>query len=294
MLQITNLTKTYGNGVHALQGIDLTISTGMFGLLGPNGAGKSSLMRTLATLQEPDTGEASFDSINIITNKYQLRQVLGYLPQDFGVYPKITPEEMLNHFAALKGIRGSKQRKALVKQLLTQVNLWHVKNKALDTFSGGMKQRFGIAQALIGDPKLIIVDEPTAGLDPKERKVFHDLLSELSEQAVVILSTHIVEDVADLCANMAIMGNGKILKHGATDQVINEMSDNVWRCQVNKQEMADLSKTHNVIRSHLCRGKVEVHVKSDSQPSEQFTAINGDLEDVYFATLKANGIDTGE
>jgi ABC-2 type transport system ATP-binding protein len=292
MLQIDNLTKTYANGVNALKGVNLTISKGMFGLLGPNGAGKSSLMRTLATLQEPDQGQAIFGNIDILKNKYALRQQLGYLPQDFGVYPKISPQEMLDHLAVLKGINNKKHRKLLVAQLLKQVNLFDVKNKSLDTFSGGMKQRFGIAQALIGDPKLIIVDEPTAGLDPTERKRFHDLLSELSEDAIVILSTHIVSDVADLCANMAIMGKGQILKQGATDKVINEMSGNIWRCQVEKKEMTAIAASHNVIRSHLCRGKIEVRVASESQPSEKFSAVNGDLEDVYFATLKANGIET--
>lgn len=291
MLHIDNLSKTYGNGVHALRGVNLNISTGMFGLLGPNGAGKSSLMRTLATLQDPDQGRATFAGIDVVENKYQLRQQLGYLPQDFGVYPRISPAEMLNHLAVLKGIRGARERKALVRHLLEQVNLWQVRNKALDTFSGGMKQRFGIAQALIGNPRLIIVDEPTAGLDPKERKRFHDLLSELSEEAVVILSTHIVDDVADLCANMAIMGNGKILKQGGTDAVINEMADCVWRCQVNKQQMPQIAAEHDVIRSHLCRGKVEVHVCSAAPPGAGFTPIAGDLEDVYFAILKANNID---
>ena len=291
MLHIQNLTKTYSNGVHALQGVNLDIATGMFGLLGPNGAGKSSLMRTLATLQDPDQGQATFAGLDVVENKYQLRQQLGYLPQDFGVYPKISPLEMLNHLAVLKGIRNASERKTLVQQLLQQVNLWQERNKALDTFSGGMKQRFGIAQALIGNPKLIIVDEPTAGLDPRERKRFHDLLSELSEDAVVILSTHIVDDVADLCPHMAIMGNGKILKHGATDAVVADLAGSVWRTQVDKQDMAQLSAQHNVIRSHLCRGKMEVHVSSEVSPGEGFSPLDGDLEDVYFATLKAHNID---
>jgi len=292
MLHIQNLTKTYSNGVCALQGVDLDLSEGMFGLLGPNGAGKSSLMRTIATLQDPDQGTATFDDIDIVNNKYQVRQKLGYLPQDFGVYPKISALEMLNHIAVLKGIKGREDRKVLVRQLLEQVNLWQVRSKSLDTFSGGMKQRFGIAQALIGDPKLIIVDEPTAGLDPKERKRFHDLLSELSEDAIVILSTHIVDDVSDLCSRMAIMGDGRILNQGKTDDLVSELTGKVWRSQIDKQQMAEITANHNVIRSQLSRGKIEVHVAADAPPGPTFTLIDGDLEDVYFSTLNANHIDS--
>ena len=225
MLTIKNLKKTYSNGVKALNDISLDIPKGMFGLLGPNGAGKSSLMRTLATLQEPDDGSAQLDDIDIINNKDTLRKVLGYLPQEFGVYPRVSPELMLDHLATLKGVTRKGERRETVDALLHQTNLYDVRKKSIDTFSGGMKQRFGIAQALIGEPKLIIVDEPTAGLDPSERNRFHNLLAEIGENVVVILSTHIVDDVSDLCANMAIMGEGEILLTGTPSDVLDKLKN---------------------------------------------------------------------
>ena len=234
MLSIRDLTKTYNNGVKALNGVSLEIPNGMFGLLGPNGAGKSSLMRTLATLQEPDSGGAFLGDIDIINNKEALRKVLGYLPQEFGVYPRVSPELMLDHLATLKGITSRGERKDTVDALLQQTNLQDVRKKSIDTFSGGMKQRFGIAQALIGNPQLIIVDEPTAGLDPSERNRFHNLLAEIGENVVVILSTHIVDDVSDLCANMAIMGKGEILLTGKPTEVLSQLKNRVWRTRIKR------------------------------------------------------------
>lgn len=289
MLTIRELSKTYNNGVQALNNVFLEIPKGMFGLLGPNGAGKSSLMRTLATLQEPDTGTAFLDDIDIVNDKESLRKVLGYLPQDFGTYPKMTPVDMLNHFAILKGIADKGERQALVEALLHQTNLYDVRTKAIDTFSGGMKQRFGIAQALIGDPKLIIVDEPTAGLDPSERNRFHNLLAEIGENVVVILSTHIVDDVSDLCANMAIMGKGEILLTGRPRDVLESIRGNVWRKRINRGALAEYQQNYRVILSHLREGETEIHVFSDTQP-EGFEAAEADLEDVYFATLLNHGI----
>ncbi len=289
MLTIHNLSKTYSNGVHALKDISLEIPQGMFGLLGPNGAGKSSLMRTLATLQEPDKGTATLDDINILEDKEALRRVLGYLPQEFGVYPKMTPLAMLDHFTILKGITDKGERKDMVESLLHQTNLWDVRKKAIDTFSGGMKQRFGVAQALIGNPRLIIVDEPTAGLDPSERNRFHNLLAEIGENVVVILSTHIVDDVADLCSNMAILGNGEILLSGKPKQVIESIKGSVWRKQVSRGALPELQKEHKIILSHLSEGQTVIHVLSDERP-EGFEEVDTDLEDVYFATLVSHGI----
>lgn len=289
MLIIRELSKTYANGVKALNKINLELEPGMFGLLGPNGAGKSSLMRTLATLQEPDQGTAMLDDIDIIQDKDSLRRVLGYLPQDFGVYPKLSPLVMLDHFAMLKGVANKAERKELVDGLLHQVNLYEVRKKAVDTFSGGMKQRFGIAQALIGDPRLIIVDEPTAGLDPSERNRFHNLLAEIGENVVVILSTHIVDDVTDLCSNMAIMGSGEILLTGKPREVIERIRGNVWSKQIHRSELEDYQQQHRVILSHLREGHTVIHVLSDDQP-EGFEAQEANLEDVYFATLINHGI----
>ncbi|MFT5210942.1 MAG: ABC-2 type transport system ATP-binding protein [Flavobacterium sp.] len=289
MLTINNLSKTYGNGVQALKSICLEIPEGMFGLLGPNGAGKSSLMRTLATLQEPDEGTASLDEINILEDKDALRRVLGYLPQEFGVYPRVTPLAMLDHFTVLKGYTNKAQRREMVEALLHQTNLWDVRKKSIDTFSGGMKQRFGVAQALIGNPRLIIVDEPTAGLDPSERNRFHNLLAEIGENIVVILSTHIVDDVADLCSNMAILGNGEILLSGKPREVIESIKGSVWRKRVNRAEMSDLALEYKVILSHLSEGETVIHVLSEERP-EGFDAVDTNLEDVYFATLVRNGI----
>ena len=237
MLSIKNLTKTYSNGVKALNDVSLDIPKGMFGLLGPNGAGKSSLMRTLATLQEPDLGSANLDDIDIINDKQELRKVLGYLPQEFGVYPRVSPLLMLDHLATLKGITNKGERRETVDALLHQTNLFDVRKKSIDTFSGGMKQRFGIAQALIGRPSLIIVDEPTAGLDPSERNRFHNLLAEIGENVVVILSTHIVDDVSDLCANMAIMGKGNILLTGTPGDVLEKLKNKLWRTKINRSDI---------------------------------------------------------
>ena len=289
MLTIRELSKTYNNGVRALHKVCLEIPPGMFGLLGPNGAGKSSLMRTLATLQEPDEGTATLDEIDIIQEKDKLRQVLGYLPQDFGVYPKMTPASMLDHFTILKGVTNKGERKEMVEGLLQQTNLWEVRNTAIDTFSGGMKQRFGVAQALIGNPRLIIVDEPTAGLDPSERNRFHNLLAEIGETVVVVLSTHIVEDVTDLCPNMAILGNGEILLSGKPRDVIGDIQGNVWSKRINRGAMKEYSDNFRIILSHLSEGETIIHVLSDSQP-EGFEEVRSDLEDVYFATLVSNGI----
>ena len=291
MLSINNLTKTYSNSVQALAGITLEIPTGMFGLLGPNGAGKSSLMRTLATLQEPDSGSAKLGEIDIINDKAALRKVLGYLPQEFGVYPRVSPALMLDHLATLKGITNRAERKDTVDALLHQTNLYDVRKKSIDTFSGGMKQRFGIAQALIGSPQLIIVDEPTAGLDPSERNRFHNLLAEIGENIVVILSTHIVDDVSDLCANMAIMGNGQILLTGKPADVLDQLRNKLWRTRIHRSELATYKQNHQVILSHLSAGQTVIHVLSDNTPGEGFEAIDADLEDIYFSTLLANGVD---
>jgi ABC-type multidrug transport system ATPase subunit len=284
MLVIKGLSKTYKNGVRALNNITLDIPTGMFGLLGPNGAGKSSLMRTLATLQEADSGTAFLDELNILEDKDSLRKVLGYLPQDFGSYPKMTPLDMLDHFAVLKGVSNKAERRDMVDALLHKTNLYDVRKKAIDTFSGGMKQRFGIAQALIGNPRLIIVDEPTAGLDPSERNRFHNLLAEIGENIVVILSTHIVEDVSDLCQNMAIMGKGEILLSGRPREVINQLRGSIWRKRVKRDALPAYQQQYQVILSHLTEGETVIHVISPTQP-EGFDAQEVDLEDVYFSTL---------
>lgn len=284
MLSIKGLSKTYKNGVRALNNINLDIPNGMFGLLGPNGAGKSSLMRTLATLQEADSGSAFLDDINILEDKDSLRKVLGYLPQDFGSYPKMTPLDMLDHFAILKGVSNRSERREMVDSLLHKTNLYDVRKKAIDTFSGGMKQRFGIAQALIGNPRLIIVDEPTAGLDPSERNRFHNLLAEIGENIVVILSTHIVEDVSDLCPNMAIMGKGEILLSGRPRQVIDNLRGNIWRKCVKRDALPAYQQQYQVILSHLTEGETVIHVLSATHP-EGFDPQEVDLEDVYFSTL---------
>jgi ABC-type multidrug transport system ATPase subunit len=289
MLTIRELSKTYKNGVKALDNVFLEIPEGMFGLLGPNGAGKSSLMRTIATLQEPDSGSIFLDDLDVINQKEELRKILGYLPQEFGVYPKMTPLDMLNHFAILKGIVNRSERKEVIEQLLAQTNLYEVRNTAIDTFSGGMKQRFGIAQALIGNPQLIIVDEPTAGLDPSERNRFHNLLAEIGENVVVILSTHIVDDVSDLCSNMAIMGNGEILLTGKPREVMDSIRGNVWKKKVPRQSLGEYQQEYKVILSHLNAGETVIHVFNDDQP-EGFDPVDADLEDVYFATLISNGI----
>ncbi|MDP5171392.1 MAG: ABC transporter ATP-binding protein [Bacteroidia bacterium] len=284
-LAITNLSKTYPNGVQALQNVSLTIQTGMFGLLGPNGAGKSTLMRTLATLQEADSGTVTFDNVDVLRDKDTVRKMLGYLPQEFGVYPRVTAEKLLDHLAVLKGITAKGERKDLVDSLLEKTNLLESRKKRLGGYSGGMKQRFGIAQALLADPKLIIVDEPTAGLDPAERNRFHNLLSELGEQAVVILSTHIVDDVKELCTDMAIINRGKILMNGNPLEAIDALEGKIWEKRMPKDELKDTKEALNVISDKLIAGQPNVHVYSDVDPGNGFHAVVPDLEDVYFAHI---------
>jgi ABC-type multidrug transport system ATPase subunit len=284
-LKIENLNKTYSNGVQALKNVSLEIPTGMFGLLGPNGAGKSSLMRTVATLQEADSGTITLGDLDVFKQKTELRKVLGYLPQEFGVYPKISAETMLNHIAELKGINNSKQRKETVSNLLEKVNLAHVKKKSLGTYSGGMKQRFGVAQALIGNPKLIIVDEPTAGLDPAERNRFYNLLSEIGENTIVILSTHIVEDVTNLCNNMAIICLGEVVAKGNPNDLIEEVKGKIWRKIIEKKDLAQYQSDYNLISTQLKAGKTQVHILNDTQPDSSFEPVEADLEDVYFSKI---------
>ncbi len=284
-LIIRNLSKTYANGVQALKDVNLTIQQGMFGLLGPNGAGKSSLMRTIATLQEADNGDIRLGDIDVLKQKQDVRKVLGYLPQEFGVYPKITAETMLDHIATLKGITHPKERKEIVEGLLQRVNLFSVRKKNLGTYSGGMKQRFGIAQALLGNPKLIIVDEPTAGLDPAERNRFHNLLSEIGENTIVILSTHIVDDVSNLCKDMAIICLGEVLAQGNPVQIVEEMKGKVWKKIIDKKEIDTYRQNCKVISTHLFAGKTQIHVFSDQQPDTSFESAETDLEDVYFSTI---------
>jgi len=291
MLQIRGLSKTYANGVHALKNVDLDIPRGMFGLLGPNGAGKSSLMRTLATLQEADAGSATLTtadgaSIDILRDKDALRRKLGYLPQDFGVYPKVSALDLLDHFAVLKGLTARKQRKEVVDALLQQVNLWDARKRKLGTYSGGMRQRFGIAQALLGNPQLVIVDEPTAGLDPEERNRFLNLLAEIGENVAVILSTHIVEDVTDLCPTMAIMNKGEVLLTGRPAEAINALQAQVWRKQVAKAALPDYENRFTVLSTRLVGGHPVIHVFADSCPEAGFEPVAPGLEDVYFLRLR--------
>lgn len=285
MLQISGLSKTYPNGTHALRDVSLTISNGMFGLLGPNGAGKSTLMRTIATLQEADAGTITFDGIDVFAQKQELRKTLGYLPQEFGVYPKVSAEEMLHYIARLKGVTNDRERKELVKALLEQVNLYNHRNKFLGGYSGGMKQRFGIAQALIGNPKLIIVDEPTAGLDPAERLRFNNLLSEIGENVVVILSTHIVEDVQELCNDMAIIASGTVVRRGNPETLLREFDGRIWRKQVAREEIASIQENHRLVLSKLSGGKMMVHIYSETNPGNGFVSVDATLEDIYFANI---------
>jgi len=285
------LTKTYANGVRALDGVSLDIPRGMFGLLGPNGAGKSSLMRTLATLQEADSGTATFDdgkggTIDVLRDKDAVRRQLGYLPQDFGVYPKVSALDLLEHFAVLKGLTDRKQRRETVDGLLRQVNLWDVRKRKLGGFSGGMRQRFGIAQALLGNPRLVIVDEPTAGLDPEERNRFLNLLAEIGENVAVILSTHIVEDVTDLCPNMAIMNKGKLLLSGRPTDAIAELEGKVWRKRVAKEALPEYEKHFRLLSTRLVAGAPVIHVFSADSPEDGFEQVAPDLEDVYFQRLR--------
>ena len=285
MLKIKNLDKSYANGVHALDNVSLEIPNGMFGLLGPNGAGKSTLMRTIATLQPGDSGSIEFSGIDVLKQPDEIRRKPGYLPQDFGVYPRISAEAMLDHMAILKGIVNSKERKELVAYLLVQTNLDKVRKKALTSFSGGMRQRFGIAQALIGDPKLMIVDEPTAGLDPEERNRFHNLLAEIGENVVVILSTHIVEDVSDLCPNMAIMANGRIVVSGQPADLTESLSGKIWSKTVSKEDVLGCRENHDLISTRLFAGQTVLHVYDENDPGDGFVAVEAGLEDVYFHKL---------
>jgi ABC-type multidrug transport system ATPase subunit len=287
MLIIENLTHVYANGVKALDEVSLTIPRGMYGLLGPNGAGKSTLMRTVATLQAPTSGHIRFDDIDVLKSPDLLRRTLGYLPQDFGVYPRVSAYDMLDHMAVLKGISGAKDRKDVVESLLNQVNLWSVRKKAIAGFSGGMRQRFGIAQALIGDPRLIIVDEPTAGLDPEERNRFLNLLAEIGENVVVILSTHIVEDVSDLCPAMAIICDGKIVKEGAPAALVTQLAGRIWRKTIDKGDLEAAKAGHQVISTRLLGGRTVIHVLADQDPGDGFSLVEGGLEDVYFSTLSS-------
>ncbi len=288
MLIIENLTHVYGNGVRALDEVDLVIPRGMFGLLGPNGAGKSTLMRIVATLQSPTSGHVRFDGIDVLNEPEALRRTLGYLPQDFGVYPRVSAYAMLDHLAVLKGFPVASERKAMVEALLVQVNLWESRHKALAGFSGGMRQRFGVAQALIGDPQLIIVDEPTAGLDPEERNRFLNLLSEIGENVVVILSTHIVEDVSDLCPAMAMISEGRIVRQGDPAELVRALEGRIWRKAIEKSELDAFRARYDVISNRLYGGRTVVHVLADADPGEGFEPIHGGLEDLYFSTLSAS------
>lgn len=284
-LSIQNLSKTYPNGVKALDNVSLEISNGMFGLLGPNGAGKSSLMRTLATLQEADSGSAFLNDLDILNKPSELRKVLGYLPQEFSVYPRITAGQLLDHVAILKGVSNKKERKELVDYLLQKVNLYDKRNKSVKGFSGGMKQRVGIAQALIGNPQLIIVDEPTAGLDPGERNRFHNLLADVGENVVVILSTHIVDDVRELCSNMAIMNHGRIVYAGTPDTVLGELKGKVWVKTIARDEVEMYKTQHHVISDKMVAGQPQIHIFSDTNPGDGFIPVEPNLEDVFFVKI---------
>ena len=284
MLEITNLSHTYANGTVALSDVSLSIPRGMFGLLGPNGAGKSTLMRTVATLQSPTAGSITFGEIDVLAEPERLRRTLGYLPQDFGVYPRVSATAMLDQMAVLKGITGKAERKSVVETLLHQTNLWAVRDKAIAGFSGGMRQRFGIAQALIGNPELIIVDEPTAGLDPEERNRFLNLLAAIGDNVVVILSTHIVDDVADLCPRMAVLAGGRLQLEGRPADLIASTRGRVWKKTIPQSELDDYQATFEVISTRLFAGNTIVHVLADPQPTG-FEPVEGGLEDDYFATL---------
>jgi ABC-2 type transport system ATP-binding protein len=284
-LVIRGLSKTYANGVRALRDVNLTLSNGMFGLLGPNGAGKSSLMRTIATLQEADTGTIFLDGLDVLKNKTEVRKLLGYLPQEFGVYPRISAEQMLDHVARLKGVQQAGERKELVGELLNNVNLYKDRKKKLGTFSGGMKQRWGIAQALIGQPKLIIVDEPTAGLDPAERNRFYNLLSHLGENTIVILSTHIVEDVSTLCSRFAIICQGEVLYSGQPEQAMTEMEGRTYSKMIPKNDIEQYQASYTILSTQLKAGDLYIRVLSDSDPSHGFTLSPPNLEDVYFSHI---------
>ena len=284
-LRITNISKKYPNGVQALKDVTLTIPNGMYGLLGPNGAGKSTLMRTLATLQNPDEGSIRLGDIDVLKQRDEVRKTLGYLPQEFGVYPKASAENLLDHFAVLKGITQRGERKDIVEALLRQTNLWDVRKQKLGGYSGGMRQRFGVSVALLGNPKLMIVDEPTAGLDPAERVRFLNLLSEVGESSVVILSTHIVEDVSELCTRMAIINKGQILLEAEPLSVISEVKGRIWRRIIEKSALAQVERDQQLISTKLLAGKTVVHVYGDERPGSDFEPVEPDLEDVYFSTM---------
>ena len=288
-LVIEGLSKTYGNGVKALDNVSLMIPTGMFGLLGPNGAGKSTLMRILATLQEADAGSARLGEIDVLKDKDAVRRVLGYLPQEFGVYPRVSAQEMLDHIALLKGVTHRGERKALVEALLHKVNLWEHRRKRLSGYSGGMKQRFGIAQSLIGEPRLIIVDEPTAGLDPGERNRFYNLLTEIGENVVVILSTHIVQDVQELCSNMAIIHKGRLLYAGPPEKALRDMRGRVWEKSIAKSELEQYVNGGKLISHKLVAGKPIIHVLAEGSPGDGFVPAEPDLEDVFFGAIHSDG-----
>jgi ABC-2 type transport system ATP-binding protein len=284
-LIIKNLSKKYSNGVHALNDVSLTIKKGMFGLLGPNGAGKSSLMRTLATLQDSDSGSVTLGEIDVLKNKDAVRKVLGYLPQEFGVYPRTSAVDLLDHLALLKGFENKADRKQIIEQLLTKVNLWEQRKNNVSSYSGGMRQRFGIAQCLIGSPKLVIVDEPTAGLDPGERNRFYNILSEIGENTIVILSTHIVQDVRELCTQMAIMNNGKLLYAGNTDDALIQIKGKVFEKKVTKIELPKYQEEYKIISNKLVGGQPLIHVFSDTELNNGFSKAEENLEDVFFAKL---------
>ena len=285
MLELNDVSHVYANGTRALDHVTLSIPRGMYGLLGPNGAGKSTLMRTIATLQTPTEGTIRFGDIDVIAEPEKLRRTLGYLPQDFGVYPRVSASDMLDHMAVLKGIAGATERRETVEKLLAKTNLWTVRKKALAGFSGGMRQRFGIAQALIGNPELIIVDEPTAGLDPEERNRFLNLLAEIGENVVVILSTHIVDDVSDLCPQMAVIAGGRILLEGAPGGLIEKTRGRIWTKTVDRDEVEAYRERYEIISTRLFAGRTVIHILSDADPDNGFAPVQGGLEDVYFSTL---------
>jgi ABC-type multidrug transport system ATPase subunit len=284
-LRIERLTKVYSSGVRALDDVSLTIPEGVFGLLGPNGAGKTTLMRTIATLQEPDTGSIRLGDLDILRNKDELRKILGYLPQEFGVYPHTSALQMLDHLALLKGMINARERKQAIEALLHRTNLYQHRKQPLTSFSGGMRQRFGIAQALLGNPRLLIVDEPTAGLDPSERNRLYNLLSELAENVIVILSTHIVQDVMELCGNMAIIHLGKVLFAGTPDEAVKGLNGRIWQKTINKHELAEYEGRFRVISNRLIAGHPLIHIYSPETPGDGFVAVTPDLEDVFFARL---------
>jgi ABC-2 type transport system ATP-binding protein len=293
-LRIENLSKTYGGEVRALCDVNLEIGAGMFGLLGPNGAGKSTLMRIIATLQEPDSGTITFGEFDVVRQKEEIRQRLGYLPQEFGFYPKVSAWDMLDHFASLKGISRRKERREALSYLFERVNLYEHRRKKLGGYSGGMRQRFGIAQALLGDPELIIVDEPTAGLDPKERNHFHNLLSEIGENKIVILSTHIVEDVSELCQEMAIIHKGEVLMQGNPLDAIAAIRGKMWKKLIDKEDLERYMENYRVTSTRLQSGRQQINVYSDISPGEDFSAKEANLEDVYFTTIASEEIEQGE